>query len=40
MNDPHSTVKMPAPPPRDWTVLALMALVALLVIASFAALPL
>ena len=35
---PHAD--MPKPPPRDWTVLTLMALVAVLVVASFAALPL
>ena len=31
---------MPRPPARDWTVLTLMALLAVLVIASFASLPL
>jgi phosphonate transport system permease protein len=40
MNHPHPVSNMPKPPPRDWTVLSLMALVAALVVASFAALPL
>jgi hypothetical protein len=32
--------RMPKPPARDWTVLSLMALLAVLVAASFATLPL
>jgi phosphonate transport system permease protein len=36
MKHPH----LPAPPPRDWTVLTLMALLAALVVASFWSLPL
>ena len=31
---------MPKRPPRDWTVLTLMALLAVLIVASFATLPL
>ncbi|USX25061.1 phosphonate ABC transporter, permease protein PhnE [Oxalobacteraceae bacterium OTU3CINTB1] len=40
MNDVKPHTGMPQPPARDWTVLALMALVLVLVVASFAALPL
>jgi phosphonate transport system permease protein len=40
MNHVKPRTDMPEPPARDWTVLALMALVLVLVAASFAALPL
>jgi phosphonate transport system permease protein len=40
MNHVKPLTDMPKPPPRDWTVLTLMALVGVLVVASFAALPL
>jgi len=40
MKPVHTPPHMPRPPARDWTVITLMVLLALLVVASFAALPL
>ena len=40
MNPVHDVRDMPKPPARDWTIIAVMALLAALVVASFASLPL